>query len=68
MSDLQQLILILTSGVVRKPKECTVCGSLVCDSCLKIWSDKNNQNNIVFECPMRCQKSSDLKESIMKPI
>jgi hypothetical protein len=58
----------LTADVVRKPKECMVCGSLVCESCLKTWSDKNNQNNIICECPMRCKKTSDIKESIMKPI
>lgn len=66
----------LTLAVVRKPKECTVCGSLVCESCIKVWTDKNSkigiyrkdQQNYNFECPMRCKKSSDLKESIMKPI
>jgi hypothetical protein len=45
-----------------------MCGSLVCESCLKMWTDKNMQNNITFECPMRCKRTSDIKESIMKPI
>ena len=31
----------LIKGVVRKPRECTVCGSLNCENCLKIWLEKN---------------------------
>jgi hypothetical protein len=30
--------------VVKKPKECTVCGTLCCEICIKIWSEKNRNN------------------------
>jgi hypothetical protein len=33
----------LNLGVVRKPKECTVCGTLSCESCIKTWSEKNSK-------------------------
>ena len=65
---LSAIVLFFNTDVVRKPKECTMCGSLSCESCLKMWTDKNIQNNITFECPMRCKRTCDIKESIMKPI
>ena len=34
---------ILILVVVRKPKECMVCGSLGCESCLKCWSESNRK-------------------------
>ena len=54
----------ICSCVVRQPKECTICGTLYCESCLKQWE---NQNRNLSECPMRCRKQNDLNESIMKP-
>lgn len=30
-------------AVVRKPKECTVCGTLCCEACIKMWTDKNSK-------------------------
>lgn len=54
--------------VVRKPKECTVCGSLFCESCIKMWSEKYNLKNLNSECPLKCKKSNDLKDSIFKNV
>lgn len=54
--------------IVRNPKECTVCGCLFCESCIKIWTEKNNFKNLISECPLRCKKSNDLKDSIFKNI
>lgn len=33
----------LCNFVVRKPKECTVCGNIFCDSCIRQWADKQNK-------------------------
>ena len=33
-----------------------------------MWSEKNNINNLVSECPVRCKKSNDLKDSIFKNV
>jgi hypothetical protein len=30
-------------GIVKKPKECTVCGTLCCEICIKIWTEKNSK-------------------------
>jgi hypothetical protein len=30
-------------AVVKKPKECTVCGTLCCEVCIKMWTDKNSK-------------------------
>ena len=58
-------ICTICNNVVRQPKECTVCGTLYCESCLKQWEERNRNNT--SECPMRCKKN-DLRESIMRPI
>ena len=33
-----------------------------------MWSDKNNVKNFVSECPLRCKKNNDLKDSIFKNV
>jgi len=33
----------ICSCIVRKPKECNGCGSLFCESCLKLWVEKNSK-------------------------
>ena len=58
-------ICTICNCVVRQPKECIVCGTLYCESCLKQWEERNRNN--ISECPMRCKKN-DLRESIMRPI
>lgn len=58
----------ICSSVVRQPKECTACGTLYCSTCLKQWQDKNKNNLEASECPMRCKKTSDIRESLMKPV
>ena len=58
-------ICTICSCVVRSPNECSGCGTLYCSNCLKQWEERNRNN--VSECPMRCKKQNDLRESIMKP-
>ena len=61
----------LCNFIVRKPKECVVCGNIFCDICIKNWAEKHfeNQNqNIITECPLKCKSTSNFKESILKPI
>jgi hypothetical protein len=69
--------------VVRKPKECVICGTLICESCIKCWNETNGKlhsiqkyfilfieqkGNGVNECPMKCKQTSESKDSILKPI
>jgi len=61
----KDFICSICSLFIRQPKECTICGTLYCTTCLTQWEEKNKNNT--YECPMRCKKKSN-GESIMKPI
>ena len=77
----EDLLCLICNYVVRKPKECNICGNMFCSICIKNWAEKNNklsiihttpitnkENYIIIECPMKCKFDYNIKESIFKPV
>ena len=55
----------ICSLFVRQPKECIICGTIFCESCLEQWAERNPNN--ISVCPMRCKRSNGM-EFVMKPV
>jgi len=37
------LLCCICNLVVRKPRECVICGNMFCDYCIRAWAEKNNK-------------------------
>mmetsp|Transcript_5416 Transcript_5416/g.5546 ORF Transcript_5416/g.5546 Transcript_5416/m.5546 type:complete len:469 (+) Transcript_5416:10-1416(+) len=47
----EDLLCPLCSQVVRKPRECIVCGNMFCECCIKSWAERMNKINYFHSNP-----------------
>lgn len=49
--------------VVRKPRECIVCGNIFCENCIKNWAKKLNKISYVYLSPNKANINTNVNNS-----
>lgn len=51
--------------VVRRPRECVICGNIFCDGCIRNWADKLNKITHIHLSPNARTNTSVAQENII---